>query len=443
MKPHFLMISPGPCSPNEAGISMEVIKYFAGKLPIFGVCLGHQSIAQVFGGDVVRAERLMHGKTSLMHHDGQTIFSDIPNPFTATRYHSLIVKKETLPNCLEITSWTEEGEIMALRHKTLPIEGVQFHPESIMTSHGKELLQNFIRKYSPSSDIVLIYVNGRVCRSSEAKISPYDHGYLYGLGVFETFRIYNGHPFLLDDHYERLMDALDILQIKWTMTKDEVMLILKNLLVKNGLKHAYVRLNVSAGIDEIGLQTEVYEEPSVIVFIKPLASPGNVVEKEGVILKQVRNTPEGAFRLKSHHYLNNILGKREIGNVVNKEGIFLTETGYVAEGIVSNLFFVKGDILYTPSLETGILNGITRAFIIKAAEELDIEVKEGFFTKDELLSADEVFVTNSIQEIVPLYRIEEKDFPGKVGVVTKRLMDLYGVQREKLWSRNELRRGDV
>ena len=128
MKPDFLMISPGPCSPNEAGISMEVIKYFAGKIPIFGVCLGHQSIAQVFGGEVVRADRLMHGKTSLMHHDGKTIFSDIPNPFTATRYHSLIVKKETLPDCLEVTSWTEEGEIMALRHKTLPIEGVQFHP---------------------------------------------------------------------------------------------------------------------------------------------------------------------------------------------------------------------------------------------------------------------------------------------------------------------------
>jgi len=153
MKPDFLMISPGPCSPNEAGISMEAIKYFAGKTPIFGVCLGHQSIAQVFGGEVVRAERLMHGKTSLMHHDGKTIFSDIPNPFTATRYHSLIVKKEKLPDCLEVTSWTEEGEIMALRHKTLPIEGVQFHPESIMTSHGKELLQNFIRKYSPSATL--------------------------------------------------------------------------------------------------------------------------------------------------------------------------------------------------------------------------------------------------------------------------------------------------
>jgi para-aminobenzoate synthetase component 2 len=147
LNPQFLMISPGPCSPNEAGISMEAIEYFAGKIPIFGVCLGHQSIAQVFGGDVVRAERLMHGKTSEINHNGETIFKDIKNPFTATRYHSLIVKKETLPDCLEVTAWTDENEIMALRHKTLPIEGVQFHPESIMTSFGKDLLMNFINQY--------------------------------------------------------------------------------------------------------------------------------------------------------------------------------------------------------------------------------------------------------------------------------------------------------
>jgi para-aminobenzoate synthetase component 2 len=147
LNPQFLMISPGPCSPNEAGISMEAIEYFAGKIPIFGVCLGHQSIAQVFGGDVVRAERLMHGKTSEINHNGETIFKDIKNPFTATRYHSLIVKKETLPDCLEVTAWTDENEIMAIRHKTLPIEGVQFHPESIMTSFGKDLLMNFINQY--------------------------------------------------------------------------------------------------------------------------------------------------------------------------------------------------------------------------------------------------------------------------------------------------------
>ncbi|PMC34102.1 aminodeoxychorismate/anthranilate synthase component II [Bacillus sp. UMB0899] len=149
LNPQFLMISPGPCSPNEAGISMEAIEHFAGKIPIFGVCLGHQSIAQVFGGDVVRAERLMHGKTSEMHHNGETIFKGMENPFTATRYHSLIVKNETLPDCLEVTAWTEEDEIMAIRHKTLPIEGVQFHPESIMTSFGKDLLKNFISQYKP------------------------------------------------------------------------------------------------------------------------------------------------------------------------------------------------------------------------------------------------------------------------------------------------------
>jgi para-aminobenzoate synthetase component 2 len=147
LDPNFLMVSPGPCSPNEAGISLEAIKAFAGKIPIFGVCLGHQAIAQVFGGDVVRAERLMHGKTSEMFHDGKTIFQGLPNPFPATRYHSLIVKRETLPECFEISAWTTEGEIMAVRHKNLPIEGVQFHPESIMTSCGKELLKNFIHSY--------------------------------------------------------------------------------------------------------------------------------------------------------------------------------------------------------------------------------------------------------------------------------------------------------
>ena len=217
---------------------------------------------------------------------------------------------------------------------------------------------------------------------------------------------------------------------------------LQELLVRNGLDHAYIRFNVSAGIGEIGLQTGIYEDPSVIVFIKPLRFRVKG-RKEGVILKQTRNTPEGTFRLKSHHYLNNILGKREIGNVVNKEGIFLTEAGYVAEGIVSNLFFVKDGCFIQPSLETGILNGITRAFIIIIAEALDVRIEEGLFTQKELLSADEVFVTNSIQEIVPLNQIEEVNFPGKEGKVTKSFMCVYEMHRESLWSRNELLRGDV
>ncbi|MCM2677716.1 aminodeoxychorismate/anthranilate synthase component II [Alkalicoccobacillus plakortidis] len=150
MAPSILMISPGPCSPNEAGISLESIRHFAWTIPIFGVCLGHQSIAQVFGGDVVRAERLMHGKTSEIKHNGKSVFSGLPSPMTATRYHSLIVKRETLPDCFIISAETDEGEIMAIRHKELPVEGVQFHPESIMTGDGKQLLRNFVEAHSGS-----------------------------------------------------------------------------------------------------------------------------------------------------------------------------------------------------------------------------------------------------------------------------------------------------
>ncbi|MGO4111329.1 aminodeoxychorismate/anthranilate synthase component II [Paenibacillus sp. YAF4_2] len=146
LKPDHILISPGPCSPNEAGISLSVIEHFKGIIPIFGVCLGHQSIGQAFGGDVVRAEKLMHGKTSEILHDGKTIFEGIPSPYTATRYHSLIVKRETLPDCLEISAETAEGEIMGLRHKEYPIEGVQFHPESIITQHGHAMLRNFLKR---------------------------------------------------------------------------------------------------------------------------------------------------------------------------------------------------------------------------------------------------------------------------------------------------------
>lgn len=144
-----LMISPGPCSPNEAGISVEAIRHFAGKLPILGVCLGHQSLGQAFGGEVVRAGQVMHGKTSSVHHTGQGVFAGLPSPFTATRYHSLVVARETLPECFEITAWTENEqgemeEIMGMRHKELPLEGVQFHPESILTEHGHAMLKNFL-----------------------------------------------------------------------------------------------------------------------------------------------------------------------------------------------------------------------------------------------------------------------------------------------------------
>lgn len=144
LNPEMIVISPGPCTPKEAGISVELIKEFAGRTPILAVCLGHQSVAYAYGAEIVRADRLLHGKTSMIHHDGKTIFEGIPDPFEATRYHSLLVRRETLPDKFEISAWTDEGEIMGIRHREYLIEGVQFHPESILTVHGKDILKNFI-----------------------------------------------------------------------------------------------------------------------------------------------------------------------------------------------------------------------------------------------------------------------------------------------------------
>ncbi|MCP9448969.1 MAG: aminodeoxychorismate/anthranilate synthase component II [Nitrospira sp.] len=145
LRPSRIVVSPGPCTPKEAGISVEAIRTFAGKIPILGVCLGHQSLAAAFGGTIIRAPRLMHGKTSMIRHDGRTIYRELPNPFEATRYHSLIVDRATLPGCFEISAETDEGEIMGIRHKTSGAEGVQFHPESILTTAGKDLLRNFLK----------------------------------------------------------------------------------------------------------------------------------------------------------------------------------------------------------------------------------------------------------------------------------------------------------
>ena len=151
LAPARIVLSPGPCTPNEAGVSLDVLRELAGSVPIFGVCLGHQAIGQAFGGKVVRAQRIMHGKTSMIHHAGHGVFRGLPDPFEATRYHSLVVEKDSLPDCLEVTAWTvdEDGrldEIMGLRHRGFDVEGVQFHPESILTQHGHDLLRNFIAR---------------------------------------------------------------------------------------------------------------------------------------------------------------------------------------------------------------------------------------------------------------------------------------------------------
>ncbi|WP_217126890.1 anthranilate synthase component II [Hydrogenophilus thiooxidans] len=153
LQPAYLVISPGPCSPAQAGVSVAAIRAFAGKIPILGVCLGHQAIAEAFGGRVVHAKRIMHGKTAPVYHEGVGVFAGLPNPVVCTRYHSLAVSREDLPSELEVTAWTEDGEIMGLRHRTLAVEGVQFHPESILTQHGHAMLRNFLVQHAPRADV--------------------------------------------------------------------------------------------------------------------------------------------------------------------------------------------------------------------------------------------------------------------------------------------------
>ncbi|WLR58062.1 aminodeoxychorismate lyase [Guptibacillus hwajinpoensis] len=283
---------------------------------------------------------------------------------------------------------------------------------------------------------MFINVNGELVDENSAVIPAYDHGYLYGVGVFETFRTYNGHPFLFEDHYNRLCDSLNELQIALPFTKEGLLFEIRRTIDVNGIADAYVRLNVSAGEGEIGLRTEPYNSPTVIIYVKEIGEPVRK-EKYGVILSLRRNTPEGPVRLKSHHYLNNILAKREVGNDPSVEGIFLSQRGKLAEGIVSNLFWFKNSILYTPDLTTGILNGITRQYVIDVARKKGILVREGNFDKKVILEADEVFVTNSIQEIVPLSKIEHKSLPGLEGHATNELILQYEQHRTSLMSRNE------
>jgi 4-amino-4-deoxychorismate lyase len=284
-----------------------------------------------------------------------------------------------------------------------------------------------------------MYLNGRILPESEASISPFDHGFLYGLGVFETFRIYKGHPFLLKEHIKRMQVALSELNIQLTLSIEDLIKILNELMKMNGYENARVRLNVSAGNGTIGLQTEPYINPNIMIFVNPLpAASDHLSSKTAVLLKQRRNTPESAFRLKSHHYLNNIVAKREIGAENEVEGVFLNEKGYLAEGIVSNIFWVKKGIIFTPSIQTGILNGITRQFVIQLATTHGILVEEGEFLLDDLREADEMFMTNSIQEIVALDRLEGvKEFAGVQGDVTGLLFRKYKTLREHLFQMNE------
>lgn len=267
-----------------------------------------------------------------------------------------------------------------------------------------------------------VSLNGQVIATDQAVVSVMDHGFLYGMGLFETFRTYNGQPFLLKQHLTRLSTSCESLEIMWNESVDQVQSQIRDLMYANELTEAYIRYTISAGTDILGLPSGAYEQPNIIIYAKslPPARPDSMSlidhlyshSKSLRRLHTLRNTPEGDIRFKSLHYMNSILGKRELMQYQDHpstavEGLMLTKEQHIAEGIVSNLFFVKNQQLYTPPIDTGILPGITRAFVIQLAMAAGIVVHEGHYTWEHLLEADEIFLTNSVQEIVPVKQLLE------------------------------------
>ncbi|MBE1447208.1 aminodeoxychorismate lyase [Paenibacillus sp. OAS669] len=283
-----------------------------------------------------------------------------------------------------------------------------------------------------------IYVNGSLIAEEQAVVSVYDHGFLYGIGLFETLRTYNGQPFLLKEHQDRLIAGCEQLGMDYQPGTGEWEGIIESLLKANGLEDAYFRFTVTAGEDILGLPAGEYCKPNLIVYVKGLPARDEKLYREGKPLQLLtlpRNTPEGSVRFKSLHYMNNILAKREMKRYLwagGAEGLQTDKQGFLAEGIVSNLFFVKDGQLHTPTLDTGILPGITRAFVMDLAKQLGIAVEEGWYRWGDLQLADEAFITNSIQEIVPATTLYDPEGhsrmvgSGTSGPVTRRLVELYG-----------------
>ena len=271
---------------------------------------------------------------------------------------------------------------------------------------------------------MLCWMNGQFIEEQDLRISPFDHGFLYGLGFFETFRTYEGQAVYLEYHFERLLEALKEYRIHFPYTIKELKQVISQLNAQDG-KEGYFRLNVSAGAHPIGLAPSEYTEPTVILFRKELPKVSRGTEKEAVWLKTKRNSPEQETRHKSHHYGNNVRARLELPSLAKQEGFFTDARGNVAEGITSNIFWIKDGILYTPSTNLGILPGITRKVVLEIAQSLQIPIREGSFLTWELEQADECFVTTAVQELVPISNIGKVRFAGSYGRIYQQLHNAY------------------
>ncbi|MFS1510821.1 aminodeoxychorismate lyase [Chengkuizengella sp. SCS-71B] len=282
-----------------------------------------------------------------------------------------------------------------------------------------------------------VSINDTILDEKEAVISIFDHGFLYGMGLFETFRTYQGKPFLIEQHLNRLEKSCKMIGVNWVHDKHRVLQQIEKLLKINQLEDGYIRYTITAGEGHLGLPLDEYSNYNEIIYMKALPVINEDLYQKGKAIQLLnikRNTPEADIRLKSLHYMNNILAKKEMNETATDkkaEGLFLTAEGYLAEGIVSNVFFVRDQDCYTPSIDTGILPGVTRAYVIEWLEKIGIQVIEGRFLWEDLMTADEIFITNSIQEIVPitaLYDLQGEKFnvgSGRVGSKTRDWIEKY------------------
>jgi branched-chain amino acid aminotransferase len=283
---------------------------------------------------------------------------------------------------------------------------------------------------------MFIYLNGRLIPEEKALISVFDHGFLYGDGIYETMRAYSGVVFMIDEHIKRLFRSGDLIKLKINRSKEEIKGAIYDTLKKNNLKEAYIRLSISRGQGEIGLDPELCPEPTVVIIAKEFRKYPRKLYEKGVkasIVKTRRNAPEALNpKIKSLNFLNNILAKIEAKEADAFEAIMLNSQGYLAEGTITNIFFIKDGTLFTPSVEAGILDGITREIVIRTAKSKGIKVEEGLYTPEAIYGADEAFITNSTLEILPVTKVDDKIIGnGSAGLNTKDLYKGYQEEVEK------------
>lgn len=272
---------------------------------------------------------------------------------------------------------------------------------------------------------MICWMDGQYVEAEKLRISPFDHGFLYGVGFFETFRTYDGHVLRLTDHLERLQHALADYRITIPYSEKQLRQVIQQLNHYANGDDGYFRLNVSAGVHDVGLAPSSYDQPTVIMFRKALPPTVRGTEKIATWLMTPRNEPESFIRHKSHNFMNNVRGRLELTSLKEQEGFFVTSQGYVAEGVTSNIFWVTDGVLYTPAIATGILPGTTRQLLLHLAQEMDIPVREGFFRKKDVEQADEVFVTNAVQELVPIKQLADNEFSGASGKYYQQLHNAY------------------